>query len=150
MLRKGDWEGAQLIGQEAVRMTTNSAGLPGENGMGWWTNADGRFSPLPKDAFWASGAGHQTLLVVPSLNLICVRNGGPLSSKKEEYREARVPYLFEPLMDAITDAASGNHGTKAPYAQSTLIELMRVRLCGWFSPDVPATHTTASTWLKSD
>ncbi len=105
MLRKGDWEGVQLISEDAVRMTTNSAELPGENGMGWWTNADGRFAPLPKDAFWASGAGHQTLLVVPSLNLICVRNGGPLSSKKEEYREARGPYLFDPLMDTITDAS---------------------------------------------
>ncbi len=101
MLCKGDWEGAQLIGEEAVLMTTNSAGLPGENGMGWWTNADGRFASLPKDAFWASGAGHQTLLVVPSLNLICVRNGGPLSPKKEEYRQARGPYLFDPLMDAV-------------------------------------------------
>jgi len=114
MLRKGDWEGAQLISEEAVRLTTSSARLPGENGMGWWTNADGRFSSLPKDTFWASGAGHQTLLVVPSLNLICVRNGGPLNLKKEVYREVRGLYLFKPLMDAITDTASGNHETKAP------------------------------------
>ena len=101
MLRKGDWEGAQLVSEEAVRVTTTSAGLPGENGMGWWTNADGRFAPLPKDAFWASGAGHQTLLVVLSLNLICVRNGGPLSQDKQEYRRARGTYLFDPLMDAV-------------------------------------------------
>jgi CubicO group peptidase (beta-lactamase class C family) len=114
MLRKGDWEGAQLISEEAVRLTANSAGLPGENGMGWWTNADGRFTSLPKDAFWASGAGHQTLLVVPSLDLICVRNGGALSPRGKGYREARGPYLFGPLMDTITDAASGNHGTEAP------------------------------------
>jgi CubicO group peptidase (beta-lactamase class C family)/cephalosporin-C deacetylase-like acetyl esterase len=105
MLRKGNWEGAQLISEEAVRVTTTSAGLPGENGMGWWTNADGRFAPLPNDAFWASGAGHQTLLVVPSLNLICVRNGGPLSPKKEEYRQARGPYLFDPLMAAVQTKA---------------------------------------------
>lgn len=122
MLRKGDWEGAQLISEEAARMTTSSAGLPGENGMGWRTNADGRFAPLPKDAFWASGAGHQTLLVAPSLNLICVRNGGPLSPKKEEYSKARGPYLFDPLMDAITDANPGKHEMKTPYPQSTLIE----------------------------
>jgi CubicO group peptidase (beta-lactamase class C family) len=106
MLRKGNWEGVQLINEEAVRATTSSAGLPGENGMGWWTNADGRFASLGKDAFWASGAGHQTLLVVPSLNLICVRNGGELSSKQDQYREARGPYLFDPLMDAVTDTHS--------------------------------------------
>jgi CubicO group peptidase (beta-lactamase class C family) len=108
----GDWEGAQLISEDAARLTTSSAGLPGGNGMGWWTNADGRFASLPKDAFWASGAGHQTLLVVPSLNLICVRNGGPLSAKKEEYREARGPYLFEPLMDAITATGSSMRRTR--------------------------------------
>jgi CubicO group peptidase (beta-lactamase class C family) len=108
MLRSGDWDGVQLISEEAVRLTTSSAGLPGGNGMGWWTNANGRFVSLPKDAFWASGAGHQTLLIVPSLNLICVRNGGPLSAKKEEYREVRGPYLFKPLMEAITDTGSGN------------------------------------------
>jgi len=122
MLRKGNWEAAQLISEEAVRVTTTSAGLPGENGMGWWTNADGRFAPLPRDAFWASGAGHQTLLVVPSLNLICVRNGGPLSPKEEEYRTARGPYLFDPLMDAITNTNPKTHETKAPYLQSSLIE----------------------------
>ena len=106
MIRKGNWEGKQIISEDAVRLTTSSAELPGENGMGWWTNADGRFGKLPKDAFWASGAGHQTLLVIPSLNLICVRNGGALSFKKEEYRDVRGPYLFDPLMDAITDASS--------------------------------------------
>ncbi len=118
MLRKGNWEGTQLISEEAVRLTTSSAGLPGEVGMGWWTNADGRYAGLPEDAFWASGAGHQTLLVVPSLNLICVRNGGALSSKKEEYQKAQGLYLFAPLMDAITDTA------QPPYPHSPAIKAM--------------------------
>ncbi len=100
MLRKGNWEGTQLISEEAVQLTTSGAGLPGSCGMGWWTNADGRFEKLPTDAFWGSGAEHQTLLVVPSLNLVCVRNGGSLHP---ESGHAQNTFLFEPLLDAIVD-----------------------------------------------
>lgn len=103
MLRKGNWEGIQLISEEAVQLTTNGAGLPGSCGMGWWTNADGRFEKLPTDAFWGSGAEHQTLLVVPSLSLVCVRNGGSLLSGKTESGHAQNTFLFEPLLDAIMD-----------------------------------------------
>ncbi len=103
MLRKGNWEGIQLISEEAVQLTTSGAGLPGSCGMGWWTNADGRFEKLPTDAFWGSGAEHQTLLVVPGLSLVCVRNGGSLLSGKTESGHAQNTFLFEPLLDAIMD-----------------------------------------------
>src|SRR5207302_9443332 len=72
MLRKGDWEGKRLLSEEAVRQTTTHAGLPGNCGIAWWTNFDGRYARLPRDAFWGSGAGHQVLLVVPSLDLVVV------------------------------------------------------------------------------
>ena len=75
MLREGNWEGRQLISREAVRLVTRDVGTPGNCGIGWWSNNDGSYPELPKDAFWGSGAGHQILLVVPSLNLIAVRNG---------------------------------------------------------------------------
>ena len=54
-------------------------------------------------SLWASGAGHQVLLVVPSLNLICVRNGAALADTKseEQYQSAKGKYLFEPLMAAV-------------------------------------------------
>ncbi|MCI0539879.1 MAG: beta-lactamase family protein [Verrucomicrobiales bacterium] len=42
MLREGNWEGRQLLSAEAVRQITSDAGMPGPNGMGWWSNADGR------------------------------------------------------------------------------------------------------------
>ncbi len=86
-----------------MQLTTSGAGLPGSCGMGWWTNADGRFEKLPTDAFWGSGAEHQTLLVVPDLSLVCVRNGGSLLSGKTESGHAQNTFLFEPLLDAIMD-----------------------------------------------
>src|SRR5207247_1958891 len=68
MLRKGDWNGQRILSEGAGQRITGSAGLPGQCGMGWWTNAAGRYQGLPRDAYWGAGAGDQVLLVVPSLN----------------------------------------------------------------------------------
>ncbi len=105
MLREGDWESRQLISREAVRQVTRDAGTPGNCGMGWWSNNDGSYPELPKDAFWGSGAGHQILLVVPSLNLIAVRNGADLETVADPNQRRGVVgrYLFGPLMEAVAD-----------------------------------------------
>jgi CubicO group peptidase (beta-lactamase class C family) len=112
MLREGDWDGRRLLSREAVRKTTGSAGLPGSCGMGWWTNAAGRYAGLPKDAYWGAGAGDQLLLVVPSLDLIMVRNGQAIEPLAGEpplrdddvftrYHDYRAHVLFEPLAAAV-------------------------------------------------
>jgi CubicO group peptidase (beta-lactamase class C family) len=106
MLRQGEWDGRQLIDAGAVRQTTSSAGLPGAGGMGWWTNAEGRCPSLPADAFWAAGAGGQVLLVVPSLNLIAVRNGDSLDPDDND--RAIDKHFFSPLMEAINGEATTN------------------------------------------
>jgi CubicO group peptidase (beta-lactamase class C family) len=104
MLRGGDWDGKRLLNAEAVRLTTSDAGTPGPCGIGWWSNHEGDCATLPRDAFFGSGAGHQILLVVPSLNLIVVRFGGLLARVNPDpksYHEAYNKFLFEPLMDAL-------------------------------------------------
>jgi hypothetical protein len=120
VLREGDWDGTRILSKEAVRQVTTSAGLPGDCGMGWWTNAGGRYSKLPKDAVWGAGAGDQILLVMPSLNLIMVRNGGtlvppPKSADKNDvfalFHDERTKVLFDPLVEAVT----------APYPPSPVI-----------------------------
>jgi len=114
MLREGDWDGQRLLSRDAVRLTTGSAGLPGDCGMGWWTNAAGRYNRLPRDAYWGAGAGDQLLLVVPSLRLIMVRNGQTIEPGPGEppvrqddvltrYHDYRARVLFEPLAEAVTD-----------------------------------------------
>ena len=122
MLRRGDWEGRTVISPEAIRVTTADAGLPGGNAMGWWTNARGAFPKLPRDAFYAYGAGHQILLVVPSLGLICVRNGTALTERapRKLYEAARGRFIFDPLMEAVTDVEPVER--KAPYPASELID----------------------------
>jgi len=112
MLHEGDWDGRQILSLQAVRQTTCSAGMRGDCGMGWWTNAAGRYAGLPRDAYWGAGAGDQLLLVVPSLNLIMVRNGQTIEPLPGEppvpqddvftkYHDYRARVLFEPLVAAI-------------------------------------------------
>jgi hypothetical protein len=88
--------------------------------MGWWSNNDGTYTKLSKDALFGSGAGHQIVLVVPSMKLIMVRNGDVLGETRNEssqYHELVRKFLFEPLMDAIL--ADGPAKTRAaPYPPS--------------------------------
>ncbi|MDT8302461.1 MAG: serine hydrolase [Sedimentisphaerales bacterium] len=125
MLRKGNWQGKQLIKLKCVEEVVKYAGTPlpdrPENepnpgsGLGWWTNFDGVWAKVPRDAFGGAGAGNQVLLVVPSLDLILVRNGSNLydASKGEGFWSSLEKYLFNPVMDAIIEP---------PYPRSSLIE----------------------------
>ena len=104
MLRNGAWDGKRLVDAKRVDDAVTYAGLPGEgaSGLGWWTNNRGDWSELPRDAFHGAGAGNQILSVIPSLDLITVRNGDQLG---ETYEGGLSPYLFGPLMKAVINAA---------------------------------------------
>jgi hypothetical protein len=55
---------------------------------------------VPKDAYWGLGSGHQILLVIPSLNLIMVRNGADMGGNGARDRNVVNTLLFEPLVAA--------------------------------------------------
>lgn len=120
MLRNGNWQGRQLISAEAVKQTVSDAGTPNNGGMGWWTNSNGDFGKAPKSAFSGQGAGHQVVLVVPDLKLICVRNGSLLSSEVD-FRTALRQFLFDPLMNAVLDRPELTKRHTLPYPPSRLI-----------------------------
>ncbi|HEX4611383.1 MAG TPA: serine hydrolase [Urbifossiella sp.] len=126
LLRGGDWDGQRVLSEEAVRQITGDAGLPGHCGMGFWTNADGRYAHIPRDTYYGAGAGDQLLIVVPSLNLVVVRNGETLAPEPknpkdvfEAFHDARVKILFEPVVAAVTDRPAG--AGAAPYPPSRVI-----------------------------
>jgi CubicO group peptidase (beta-lactamase class C family) len=100
LLREGDWDGTRVLTPEAVRQVTHDAGTPGNGGIGWWTNSGGEYKSLPADAYFGAGAGDQVVLVIPSLNLLAVRNGGALEPGPdvEEGLERR---FFAPLMRSL-------------------------------------------------
>jgi hypothetical protein len=106
MLYKGNWEGKSVVAPSAVEAATRHSRLPGHSGLGWWANVefDGRklWKSAPEDAFWGAGAGHQFLFVVPSLNLIVVRNGEQLD-QSPTFADALERHVVDPVMRAFVD-----------------------------------------------
>jgi CubicO group peptidase (beta-lactamase class C family) len=126
VVRAGDWNGRRILSEDAVRQVTGDAGLPGHCGMGWWTNADGRYADIPRDAVWGAGAGDQVLFVVPSLRLIMVRNGQELAPAPKtgdvltRFHDPRARLLLAPLINAVNTRPAKSSAT-APYARSPVI-----------------------------
>ena len=116
VLLNGTWEGKQLIRVDAVKQTVSDAETPNNGAMGWWTNSKGDLGKAPRDAFMGEGGGHQVVFIVPSLNLIAVRNGMLLSSSRAselEYNVALRQYLLDPLVNTIVDVPeAANHETR--------------------------------------
>lgn len=110
MLHNGEWEGRQLISPARVKDVLAYAGLPlpdravegpyPGSGLGWYTNFDGVWPSVPRDAFAGAGAGHQVLLVIPSLDLIVVRNG-ELLDQGLSFWGGLEKHLFTPLMETL-------------------------------------------------
>jgi CubicO group peptidase (beta-lactamase class C family) len=78
-LDKGVYAGQRLLPESYVRFVSTVApawkedGRPVYGGF-FWINGSGQL-PVPKDAFYMSGAGEQMTLIVPSHDLVVVRLG---------------------------------------------------------------------------
>jgi hypothetical protein len=68
--------------------------------LGFYTNYDGVWENVPRDAFAGAGAGDQMFVVIPSLNMIIVRNGGQLEAGVTDW-SGRKKYVIDPVMDAL-------------------------------------------------
>jgi CubicO group peptidase (beta-lactamase class C family) len=116
MLNNGNWEGKQLIDPNLISMVTKYAGTPlpprdekqpaPACGLAWYNNFDGIWSRAPRDLFLGSGAGNQTLIVIPSLKMIIVRNGENMYDPEEGegHFYGVVKYLVNMLMDAFMES----------------------------------------------
>jgi CubicO group peptidase (beta-lactamase class C family) len=78
-LQDGVWNGERLLPEGYVKFVSTVApawqadGRPIYGGF-FWINGDGQL-PVPREAYYMSGAGGQTTLVVPSHDLVVVRLG---------------------------------------------------------------------------
>lgn len=108
ILNGGAWQGQQLIREDVIAALISSDPQAGavnrpSVAMGWWSNRNGFFERLPRDAVIAAGDGHQIVLVLPSYNLILVRFGRPLGGVRWHgaFWRALEERLLDPLMDTI-------------------------------------------------
>lgn len=78
-LQDGVWNGERILPEGFVKFVKTLAPAweadkrPIYGGF-FWINGDGQF-PVPKEAFYMSGAGGQTTLIIPSYDLVVVRMG---------------------------------------------------------------------------
>ena len=163
MLRKGNWQGRQLVGPKWVEEVTKYAGTPlplserasgnpaPGSGLGWWTNFDGVWAKVPRDAFAGAGAGNQVLLVVPSLNLIIVRNGSDMyeRSKGEGFWTGIEKYVFNSVMEAITGPPPRLRSGQA-YPASTVIKKIEWALKGEIIRRASGSDNWPITWADDN
>ncbi|HEX2034286.1 MAG TPA: serine hydrolase domain-containing protein [Chloroflexota bacterium] len=112
MLRRGHWQGQQLLDPQQVAAALTHAGTPvpdrtahrhaPASGLCWYTNEDGVWPAVPRDAFAGAGAGHQVLVAVPSLDLIVVRLGQRMGEGSEAgYWAVAYERLIEPVLQLL-------------------------------------------------
>jgi CubicO group peptidase (beta-lactamase class C family) len=75
-LHNGNWLGNQLLPEDWVQYTTMPAkGSEGDYGAHFWINSSGEYPGVPTDLFYADGHDGQFIYIIPSKNLVVVRNG---------------------------------------------------------------------------
>jgi CubicO group peptidase (beta-lactamase class C family) len=78
-LQGGVWNGERILPEGYTKfVSTLAPAWAADNrpiyGAFFWLNGDGRY-PVPRDAYYMSGAGGQTTLIIPSHDLVVVRLG---------------------------------------------------------------------------
>jgi len=109
-LQDGVWNGQRILPEGFAKfVSTIAPGWEADKRMIYggffWINGDGRY-PVPKDAYYMSGAGGQTTMIIPSHDLVVVRIGHFKGSRPggEAFRRA-LALLMEavPAKDAPTN-----------------------------------------------
>jgi CubicO group peptidase (beta-lactamase class C family) len=123
MMQQGTWQGRELVRRSAVKEVLTYAGMPKPDrtadpyapasGLAWYTNFDGVWPDVPKDAFAGAGASHQVIVVIPSLEMVVVRNGQALADSHTPFWTPVYEKLLRPLMAAVRE--------RAPYPPSPVI-----------------------------
>jgi len=123
MMLRGQWNGRELIRRDVVKNVLTDQGLPHpqrspndpapSSGLAWYVNSDGVWPSAPRDTFAGAGASHELIVVIPSLDLIMVRNGTALADPKGSFWAPVYDLVIKPLMETVTELA--------PYPPSPVI-----------------------------
>lgn len=102
VLRGGRWKDKQIVSADwLARAVQPSQGLEKSYGYLWWNNTQGKWRGVPADAFGAIGKFENDLLIIPSLDLIVIRQVG---DPKDFGQKFKIDELFRLAADAVEDA----------------------------------------------
>ncbi len=89
-LQKGRWQGKQLVPAAWVEKAARSItkGSKGKYSHHWWLNdPESKFvreyPSVPRDAYWAGGFNGQTVMVIPSREMVVARVGWTVGGKTQ-------------------------------------------------------------------
>ena len=120
MLRQGVWVNQSLLSnavvelahqpraESAATLNVSPTSFPDATtnyGLLWWTNATGRMSGVPRDAYWAWGLHETFIIVVPSLDLLIARAGDHAWHPQQDDWNADCAVLepfLTPIVQSIT------------------------------------------------
>ncbi|MCE9604807.1 MAG: beta-lactamase family protein [Planctomycetia bacterium] len=99
-LREGKWKDEQVVPAAWVKEATGSSqAMNPEYGYLWWNNTTGKKWPgVPKDAYAALGRSDNSMLIVPSLDLIVLRTIG---DDQDKSRKIKIAELFLAACEAV-------------------------------------------------
>jgi CubicO group peptidase (beta-lactamase class C family) len=152
LLHNGVWEGRTLIGPRALKpvMTCTyksitqegfpEAYLPTASICGF-TNHCCVFPDVPDCTFFGAGAGHQVMIVIPSLDLVVVRMGESLTSgphSDDAYWLAIKELLCDPLKDMLLH--------RSPYPDSVRVRRVRFEDAARIHIDGEDSDNWPTTW----
>ncbi len=101
VLRGGRWKDKQIVPAEwLARAARPSQQLKKEYGYLWWNNSQGMWRGVPKDAFAAIGKFENDVLIVPSLDLVVVRQVGDETGHEHK---VKADYLFRLAVESCND-----------------------------------------------
>lgn len=101
-LRKGNWNGKQLVSQSWIEQATRAhPEVPGSRpdyGYLWWLNTKDSWPAAPKSSFAAIGAGNNTIWIDPEHDLVVVWRWHKQDAQAEFYKRilAAIPANREP------------------------------------------------------
>lgn len=98
VLNHGKWENRQIVPSDWLKESVGpSQDLNASYGYLWWNNTTNKWPKVPKDAFAALGRWDNNILIVPSLDLVVIRQSDLAPAPGHQIAE-----YFSLVCDAVT------------------------------------------------
>ena len=151
-LQDGVWNGERILPEGFVKFVSTLAPAWAADkrpiyGGFFWINGDGTL-PVPKEAFYMAGAGGQTVLIVPSHDLVVVRIGHYKGEAPGEEAFRRALALLMQVVLREPRPRRTERGTFASNIDSRYLEADNATGCYLRGADPPEDDRAAPTGAK--